>query len=189
MPIVNMLSGRAGEVKLPQRTKSQVHVEVMNLLREGPYTRARFLAKKRRGRSRGVGRAKKRVRKWADKPGSVVERPFILYLRCHRPLLGQPERGPGRPIALLFALSPDGACQAAPLPTRWCALTAPFQLFSPGPEGRRRESSFLWRYPSGRPARPLAGILPCGARTFLTGRLHKAPAQRGRLAHFRKEAS
>ena len=57
------------------------------------------------------------------------------------------------------------------------------------PEGRRRESSFLWRYPSGRPARPLAGILPCEARTFLTGRLHKAPAQRGRLAHFRKEAS
>ena len=30
-----------------------------------------------------------------------------------------------------------------------------------------RESSFLWHYPSGHPARPLAGILPCGARTFL----------------------
>ena len=71
-------------------------------------------------------------------------------------------------MAFLFALSPDGVCQAAPLPTRWCALTAPFQLFSPGP-WPKRESPFLWHFPSGRPARPLAGILPCGARTFLTG--------------------
>lgn len=30
------------------------------------------------------------------------------------------------------------------------------------------ESSFLWHFPSGRPAQPLAGILPLGARTFLT---------------------
>ena len=30
------------------------------------------------------------------------------------------------------------------------------------------ESSFLWHFPSGRPAQPLAGILPYGARTFLT---------------------
>ncbi len=33
-------------------------------------------------------------------------------------------------MALLFALAPDGVCQAATLPPRWCALTAPFQLFS-----------------------------------------------------------
>jgi len=32
---------------------------------------------------------------------------------------------------------------------------------------RSGESSFLWHFPSGRPAQPLAGILPCGARTFL----------------------
>lgn len=30
------------------------------------------------------------------------------------------------------------------------------------------ESSFLWHFPSGRPALPLAGTLPCGVRTFLT---------------------
>ena len=30
------------------------------------------------------------------------------------------------------------------------------------------EFSFLWHFPSGRPAQPLAGILPYGARTFLT---------------------
>ena len=29
------------------------------------------------------------------------------------------------------------------------------------------EFSFLWHCPSGRPAQPLAGILPVGARTFL----------------------
>ena len=63
--------------------------------------------------------------------------------------LEQPERGPGRPMAFLFALSPDGVCQAAPLPTRWCALTAPFQLFSLG-ASPQRESSFLWHCPSGR---------------------------------------
>ena len=33
-------------------------------------------------------------------------------------------------MASLFAFAPDGVYQAAPLPTRWCALTAPFQLFS-----------------------------------------------------------
>ena len=99
--------------------------------------------------------------------------------------LEQPERGPGRPMAFLFALSPDGVCQAAPLPTRWCALTAQFQLFSLG-ASPQRESSFLWHCPSGRPARPLAGILPCGARTFLT----EMPwhLQRGRLAHSAKRA-
>lgn len=36
---------------------------------------------------------------------------------------------------------------------------------------RAGESSFLWHFPSGRPAQPLAGILPCGARTFLTWHL------------------
>ena len=36
--------------------------------------------------------------------------------------------------------------------------------FSPVETG---ESSFLWHFPSGCPAQPLAGILPCGARTFL----------------------
>ena len=33
------------------------------------------------------------------------------------------------PLAFLFALAPDGACQAAVLPRRWWSLTPPFQLF------------------------------------------------------------
>lgn len=42
----------------------------------------------------------------------------------------QPECTAGHRMAFLFALAPDGVYQAALLPTRWCALTAPFQLFS-----------------------------------------------------------
>ena len=57
-----------------------------------------------------------------------------------------------------------------------------FSLYA---EPRRWESSFLRHFPSGCPAWPLASILPCGARTFLTraqghvarpsGPLRKAP--------------
>ena len=80
----------------------------------------------------------------------------------------QPERSAGHTMALLFAFAPDGACQAVALPRRWWSLTPPFQLFPlRGPRAGQLESSFLRRFPSGYPARPLAGILPCGARTFL----------------------
>ena len=71
-------------------------------------------------------------------------------------------------MAFLFALARDGVYQAVPLPARWCALAAPFQLFSRAKAAW--ESSFLWHFPSGHPAQPLAGILPLRARTFLTPR-------------------
>ena len=77
-----------------------------------------------------------------------------------------PERSAGHTIALLHAFAPEGACQAAVLPRRWWSLTPPFQLFS-HPHSGQRESSFLRRFPSGYPARPLTCFLPCGARTFL----------------------
>ena len=99
----------------------------------------------------------------ADKPGSVVGRPFISNARRRASLARNPNARKGGRIAFLFALAPDGVCQAALLPARWCALTAPFQLFSRA----AGESSFLWHFPSGHPAQPLAGILPFGARTFL----------------------
>ena len=66
-------------------------------------------------------------------------------------------------MAFLFALAPDGVYQAALLPTHWCAFTAPFQLFS----CMQGSLLFCGTDPSGRPAQPLAGILPLGARTFL----------------------
>ena len=67
---------------------------------------------------------------WGYKPGSVLW--TAIYLDCMLPSSSskQPEHGPGQPSVLLFALASDGVYQAATLPWRWCALTAPFQLFS-----------------------------------------------------------
>ena len=59
----------------------------------------------------------------------------IIYLRT--PLLAfsstLPERGAGNTMALLYALAPEGACQATQLPECWWSLTPPFQLFSHSP--------------------------------------------------------
>ena len=59
-----------------------------------------------------------------------------IYLRAPLPVLSstQPERSAGHTMALLFALAPEGACQAAWSPRRWWSLTPPFQLFSHPPE-------------------------------------------------------
>ena len=123
--------------------------------------------------------------KRAYKPGSVEDDHLSWRTRCRAALRTLPGRGPGRPITPLFALAPDGVYQAAASPRRWWSLTPPFQLFPLHAESRW-ESSFLRHFPSGRPAWPLASILPCGARTFLT-RTHRAkpggPA-RDRLARF-----
>ena len=121
----------------------------------------------------------------ASGPISRVLSGTAIYLERESPRASstQPERTAGHRVALLFALAPDGVYQAATLPPRWCALTAPFQLFSCVAHAacrcmfRAGEFSFLWHCPSGRPAQPLAGILPCGARTFLAPR-----RARGRLA-------
>ncbi|GAA6731023.1 hypothetical protein YIM73518_07860 [Thermus brockianus] len=43
-----------------------------------------------------------------------------------------------------------------------------FTLTRTGPWARPLAVSFLWHFPSGYPAQPLAGTLPYGARTFLT---------------------
>ena len=68
--------------------------------------------------------------KWADKPGSVEGRQFILD-DCHQsPLARNPNARKSGRVAFLFALAPDGVYQARPLPSCWCAFTAPFQLFS-----------------------------------------------------------
>ena len=104
-------------------------------------------------------------KKWADKPGSVEDDHLSCTYVATRLIARNPNARKGSRIAFLFALAPDGVYQAAALLQRWCALTTPFQLF---PHTHRREFSFLWHFPSGYPAQPLAGILPLGARTFLT---------------------
>ena len=60
-------------------------------------------------------------------------------------------------------------CSGWGLPSRriTATLVRSYRTVSAFLAHKARESSFLWHYPSGRPARPLAGILPCGARTFL----------------------
>ena len=70
--------------------------------------------------------------KEASGPVSRVLSGTAIYLERESPRASstQPERTAGHRMALLFALAPDGVCQAATLPPRWCALTAPFQLFS-----------------------------------------------------------
>ena len=75
--------------------------------------------------------------------------------------------------------TPICACSGWGLPSRPVARTLvvsyttvsafPFTL------ARRWESSFLRRFPSDHSARPLAGILPYGARTFLTRALQRTP--------------
>ena len=75
----------------------------------------------------------------------------------------QPECTEGRPYGI-----PICACSRWGLPSyvvanalvRFYRTVSAFLLHA-------GESSFLWHCPSGRPAQPLAGILPLGARTFL----------------------
>ena len=132
--------------------------------------RRRNLARERMPSAKSLVRLRvsleNRMRERVGKPGSVVERSFISNVRRRTPQARNPNARKGSRVALLFALAPDGVFQATPLPTCWCALTAPFQLFPCSPRAVG-EFSFLWHFPSGRPAQPLAGILPLGARTFL----------------------
>ncbi len=117
--------------------------------------------------------------KRADKPGSVEDGHLSWRACCHAAPRTLPERGPGRPMALLFALAPDGVYQAAASPRRWWSLTPPFQLF-PLRRGAGGSLLFCGTDPSGRPAWSLTSILPCGARTFLTQALWGNPPPRAR---------
>jgi len=77
-------------------------------------------------------------------------------------------------MASLFGLAPDGVCRAG-------SVTSPavgfYPAISPLPDPASSGPSavyFLLRFPSPHGARPLAGILLYGARTFL----HANHAQR-----------
>ena len=69
--------------------------------------------------------------------------------------------------APLHGLAPDGVCRAATV--TGCAVGS-YSTFSPLPKAPERFgwSDFLWHFPRGFPHRALPGILPCGARTFLS---------------------
>ncbi len=61
------------------------------------------------------------------------------------------------------ALLPMGFSRPAGLPTAGALLPHHFTVAA-----SRAAVSFLCHFPSGRPARTLSGIVPCGARTFLS---------------------
>lgn len=83
----------------------------------------------------------------------------------------QPGSSDGPPSnASLFDLAPDGVCRAADVTAD---PVSSYLTLSPLPRGPRTGGAavcFLWHFPRGRPHQPLAGILPCGARTFLPRR-------------------
>ncbi len=114
------------------------------------------------------------------KPSSVPRRSgggsFLWDRRCRRPLAAYPgfHRG-GQPLIPYLALLRVGFTMPPLLPGARCALTA---TVSPLPVPRRPEPSAvcsLLHCPSPRDARPLAGTLPCGARTFLDTRRRRDP--------------
>src|SRR5579859_3206811 len=86
-----------------------------------------------------------------------------------RPLMRSTRRVRGPHQPLLSDLAPDGVYQADVSPRRRCALTAPFHRC------RNAAVSFLWHFPSSRPARTLSGIVPYGARTFLCSKKPQRP--------------
>jgi hypothetical protein len=65
--------------------------------------------------------------------------------------------------AALFGLAPDGVYPATRLTA---GAVSSYLAVSPLPV-LLRAVCFLWHFPSPRGVRPLAGILSCGARTFL----------------------
>ena len=100
---------------------------------------------------------------WADKPGSVEGRPFISNGSRLPPLARNPDTRRATAWYPYLRLLQMGF--AKPCRCRHAGALLPHRFsFSPVETG---EFSFLWHFPSSCPAQPLAGILPCGARTFL----------------------
>ncbi len=68
-------------------------------------------------------------------------------------------------MACLFGLAPDGVYPAAGVAT---SAVSSYLAVSPLPSSCDAWAVYsLWHFPSPRGVRPLAGILLCGARTFL----------------------
>lgn len=84
----------------------------------------------------------------------------LLTTSCNLP---EHTNGTRRPFALL-GLAPDGVCLAGDITTATGGLLHHrFTLTR-----LRRQYTSLLHFPAGHPARPLAGVVRCGVRTFLT---------------------
>ena len=128
--------------------------------------------------------------RWACKPGSVVGGHLsrtTVSGRLERATRARCGPHHGAPICV---------CSGRGLPSRRVATTlvvsyTTVSAFPSTGRARQRESSFLRRFPSGYPARPLAGFLPCGARTFLMAQKRPAvawPTSRRRFYHEARRA-
>ena len=139
-------------------------------------------------------------RQTACKPGSVPPRtearggdghssgtPVTGRLaRPTRAAVRRPARHPGEPecLPLLLGLAPGGVCPAAAVAG---AAVRSYRTISPLPRPKARRYIFCGTFRQAfRPARPLAGTLPCGDRTFLSpkGATTRPAASRFLLSHF-----
>src|SRR5690606_15084019 len=96
---------------------------------------------------------------------------FIWDRGCPRPRAAYPGLPVSRPAARatprpLFGLAPGGVCRATAVTG---SAVVSYTTVSPLPVTPRGPSAVcsLLHFPSPLDARPLAGTLPCGARTFL----------------------
>lgn len=80
-------------------------------------------------------------------------------------------------ISILLDLAPDGVCLASDIAAPAGGLLHPRFTLAVCPK-TIGNALLCCTMPSGRPAQPLAGIMLCGVRTFLTLRERKARSSR-----------
>ncbi len=122
------------------------------------------------------GRMQPRRARWADKPGSVVDDHLStagVATRLYRATRARCGPHHGAPICVFSGWGLPSRRVATTLVVSYTTVSA-FPFARAERPRRQLESSFLRRFPSGFPARPLAGIMPCGARTFLMTRTQGA---------------
>lgn len=127
-----------------------------------------------------TGSQRQQSAEWACKPGSVVNGHLSclhVTVQLHARYPNADRAGPWRSYSRLLRM---GLAKPPCYHDAGGLLHHRFS-FSLYALRRRWESSFLRRFPSDHSARPLAGIPPSGARTFLTRAA--SSTSRNRLAH------
>ena len=126
----------------------------------------------------------------ACKPGSVLGRPFISNASRPAPLARNPSarratvwRSYLRLLQMGFTKPRRCRRAGALLPHRF-SFSPVSRMLRIAACSEQGSLLFCGTDPSGRPAQPLAGILPLGARTFLMNRL--SPCPRDCLAYSHK---
>ena len=116
-------------------------------------------------RARSRGRRISRVLSLLERGGIISLGPPLPAASSSLPgtLIAVMARAAPRP---LFGLAPGGVCHAAAVARERGALLPHRFTLACAPAGPSAVCSLL-HFPSPRDARPLAGTLPCGARTFL----------------------